>query len=65
MAFTAVVAGVVAYYLAQFPGIDERWAHLAASVAMGTVLVLLLLAGANRKVRYQRPAPVFRRKLTT
>jgi hypothetical protein len=64
LAITAVAA-VVACYLARFPSIDERWPHLAASVAIGAVLVLLLLAGANRKARFRWSAPVFRRKLTT
>jgi hypothetical protein len=67
LALTAVATGVVAYYLGQFPDIDERWPFLAASTAMGTVLVLLLLVvgGESRRVRRGRHRASFRAKLPT
>ena len=39
---TAVVAGIVTYYVGAWQGVDERWPQLAAAIAVGTMLVLFL-----------------------
>jgi hypothetical protein len=47
----AIVAAVATYFAGAVQGIDGRWPALAASIAVGTMLVVLLLhlfAGANR-----------------
>jgi hypothetical protein len=46
----AIVAAVATYFAGAVQGIDGRWPALAASIAVGTMLVLLLhlFAGANR-----------------
>jgi hypothetical protein len=53
LVLTAIAAGVATFYIGQLQGIDERWPQLAASIAVGTMLVLLLhlVAGAKWKAR--------------
>jgi hypothetical protein len=48
----AIVAAIATYFAGLLQGVDERWPALAASIAVGTMLVLLLhlFAGGNREV---------------
>jgi hypothetical protein len=47
----SIVAAVATYFAGQLQGIDQRWPQLAASIAVGTMLVCLLhlYVGVNRK----------------
>jgi hypothetical protein len=38
----AIAAGIVTYFAGQLQGVDQRWPQLAASIAVGTMLVLFL-----------------------
>jgi hypothetical protein len=48
----AFVAAIATYFAGMLQGIDGRWPALAASIAVGTMLVLLLhlFVDGNREV---------------
>jgi cyanate permease len=48
----AIVAAIATYFAGVLQGIDERWPALAASIAVGAMLVLLLhlFAGRSQEV---------------